>query len=109
MQTRTSFKADQLRNSHYYFIINVCIELSKFCLTKDKLIRKLLPERGAFNSLRQAGLHTSLVLSFELGASLMGGGWVGGVRGGLEGGLEGGWVTLILSQQSTSEKKLCSN
>ena len=83
MQTRTNFKADQLRNSHYYFIINVCIELSKFCLTKEKLIRKLVPERGAFNSLRQAVLHTSLVLSFELGASLM----VGG-RGGVGGG---GW------------------
>ena len=85
MHIRTSFKADQLRNSHYYFIINVCIELSKFCLPEKQLIKKLLPERGAFNSLRQAGLHTSLVLSFELGASLMGG-WGGGGRWGFEGG-----------------------
>ena len=69
--------SDQLRNSHYYFIINVCIELSKFCLPEEQLIKKLVPERGAFNSLRQAGLHTSFVLSFELGASLRGGGWRG--------------------------------
>ena len=51
--------------------------VSKFCLTKEKLIRKLVPERGAFNSLRQGGLHTSFVLSVELGASLRGGGWRG--------------------------------
>ena len=82
MQTRTSFKADQLRNSHYYLIINFCIELSKFCLPKEQLIKKLVPERGAFNSLRQAGLHTSYVLSVELGASLReGGGWGFGVGG----------------------------
>ena len=74
---RTSFKADQLRNSHHY---NVCIELSKFCLPKEQLIKKLVPEQGAFNSLRQAGLHTSFVLSFELGASLRGG-WALGVGG----------------------------
>ena len=49
----------------------------KFCLPKEQLIKKLLAERGAFNSLRQAGLHTSFVLSFELGASLRGGGWRG--------------------------------
>ena len=62
----------------------------------------MVPEQGAFNSLRQAGLHTSFVLSFELGASLRGGGhW------GLGG--EGGGVTLILSQQSTSAQKLCSS
>ena len=41
----------------------------------------------------------SYVLSVELGASLRGGGQWG----------LGGGVTLILSQQSTSEKKLCSN
>ena len=36
-------------------------------------MKKLALERGAFNSLRQAGLHTSYVLSVELAASLMGG------------------------------------
>ena len=102
MQTRTSFKADQLRNSHYCLIINFCVELSKFCLPKEQLIKKLVLERGALNSLRQAGLHTSYVLSVELADSLRGG------RVG-EGGVGGGRVTLILSQQSTSAKKLCSN
>ena len=58
-------------------------------------MKKLVPERGAFNSLRQAKLHTSYVLSVELVASLRGGGVGGGVGG-------GGGVTLILSQQSTS-------
>ena len=37
-------------------------------------MKKLVPERGAFNSLRQAKLHTSYVLSVELVASLRGGG-----------------------------------
>ena len=57
-------------------------------------MKKLVPERGAFNSLRQAKLHTSYVLSVELVASLRGG-WEVGLGG-------GGGVTLILSQQSTS-------
>ena len=43
-------------------------------------MKKLVPERGAFNSLRQAKLHTSYVLSVELVASLRGGG--GGGRWG---------------------------
>ena len=64
-------------------------------------MKKLVLEGGAFNSLRQAGLDTSYVLSVELATSLReGGGRWGGVGGG---------VTLILSQQSTSAKKLCSN
>ena len=37
-------------------------------------MKKLVLERGAFNSLRQAGLHTSYVLSVELAASLRRGG-----------------------------------
>ena len=45
-------------------------------------MKKLVPERGAFNSLRQAKLHTSYVLSVELVASLRGGGGVGGGVGG---------------------------
>ena len=68
-------------------------------MPKEQLILHWF-RRGAINSLRQTGLHTSYLLSVELGACLSGGGrW----------GLGGGGVTLILSQQSTSEKKLCSN
>ena len=44
-------------------------------------MKKLVPERGAFNSLRQAKLHTSYVLSVELVASLRGGGWEVGLGG----------------------------
>ena len=43
-------------------------------------MKKLVPERGAFNSLRQAKLHTSYVLSVELVASLRGG-WEVGLGG----------------------------
>ena len=46
-------------------------------------MKKLVLERGAFNSLRQAGLHTSYVLSVELAASLRGGGVGGGGGGGV--------------------------
>ena len=43
-------------------------------MPKEQLILHW-PHRGAINYLRQAGLDTSYLLSFEQGASLRGGGW----------------------------------